>query len=136
MKTVSHCVEWEEMPGASVADAEPELQDIFFLCVTYLRKKLGRKTRVTVTSVLRDDPKSVHAYGRGIDFVVEGMEDNEDIMNEILDLQCWINREFRYLKSNFEPSFTFWYRMRTSGVGSDPNHKRHVHLQKPTGGWV
>lgn len=135
MRAAKQSTEFTEVDGAYVQDAHPELRELFLFCVIYIRLRLGR-VRIVVTSVLRTS--GVHGHRRGIDFLIEDstqMVTDKDIIRTLLNLKNLVNLLFPYTKSDGTPGHTMVYRMR-SGNGSDADHRKHAHLQRPGSGWV
>ena len=136
MHAAKQCIEFTEVDGAYVQDAHPELRQLFLFCVIFIRLRLGAQVRIVVTSVMRT--YGVHGARRGLDFLVESntaMTTDLEIIRTLLTLKNLVNLLFPYTKSNGTPGHTMVYRMR-SGNGSDSEHRKHAHLQRPVKGWA
>lgn len=126
MHAISIPLEVDVNDGVELAKARPNLRQIFTWHVAWLRARFPG-IQITVTSVLRSEPRSVHAYGRGLDYTINNIEDPQ-MIGVLLELVHLTNIHFPYVSSNGTPGRTAVYRI-TSGRGSDAKHRRHVHLQ-------
>lgn len=129
MHAVSLSLEVSVNDGVGLDQARPDLMALFRWHVAWLEARCrATGIAITVTSVMRpSEPRSVHAYGRGLDYTVDGIETPEMIA-VLLELVHLTNIHFPYRSSNGTPGRTAVYRL-TSGRGSDAKHRRHVHLQ-------
>lgn len=115
------------LDGVELDQARPDLMALFRWQVAWLRARC-EDLDITVTSVMRpSEPRSVHAYGRGLDYTVEDIE-HPKMIAVLLELVHLTNIHFPYRSSNGTPGRTAVYRL-TSGRGQDAKHRRHVHLQ-------
>ena len=137
MKPVQILFEVETVDDVKLSDARQDLFLLFQFHVAFLRARSAtRRLTISVTSVLRpDDRHSVHAYGRGLDYTIDGIMLPE-VITVLMQLREITNLMFPYVSQSGVPGTCCVYRMRTRSRGTDPSHKRHVHLQVPSEGWA
>ncbi len=85
---------WDEWTEHKI---DPRLHAIIMAQVRFIYDTFGTVHIITITSLYRKDPKSVHGYNRGVDWVVRGL--SEEGYKLIRD---WTNKWFPYQKPGFD----------------------------------
>ena len=76
---------------------DPRLYAIIQAQVRFVHDTFGAGHVIEITSLHRDDPKSVHGYNRGVDWVVRGLSgEGHELIRD------WTNKWFPYQKPKFD----------------------------------